>query len=136
MPHSSHIGNVSASAKVSYARPDSATSVLHIGNVGKYEDSGWYLAEWREYREMTQEALAAAVNTNKGQISGLESGGKRWNRDWLYKLSAVLECEPAELVGVNPFEMRPVWAIWSEVPQENRPLAARALEVFVRKRAG
>jgi len=80
---------------------------------------------------MTQEELAAKAKTNKGQVSGLESGAKRWNRDWLYKFAAILECEAAALVGVNPFEMAPIWAIWEEVPQRNRATAARALQAFV-----
>lgn len=71
-----------------------------------YDQSGWWLAAWRDYREMTLDALAAVVDSNKGQISALESGtgDKRYNRDWVEKLSGALAISPMELIGVNPYQ--------------------------------
>lgn len=58
----------------------------------------WHLREWREHVGLTQEQLAERVNTNKGQISKLETGGQRLNDDWILKLSSALNIEPGDLL--------------------------------------
>lgn len=73
--------------------------------------SGWYLAAWRDYRELSQEELAAEVGTSKGMISDLETGAlnsagkiaQRFNRDWVEKLSKALSTSGGFLIDVNPY---------------------------------
>lgn len=57
-----------------------------------------HLAAWRLHREMTQEALADAVNTTKATISRLESGSRGLSQKWLERLSPILDCKPADLL--------------------------------------
>lgn len=61
-------------------------------------DSGWYLKEWRERAGLTIEGLADRVHTSAGQLSDLEKGKRRYNRDWLEKCSAALDLGPADLL--------------------------------------
>lgn len=99
------------------------------------EHPGWYLAEWREIRGKTQDELAAALKTNRGQISALELGIKRYNRDWVERLAAELRCTPGELVGVNPYGDQPLWSLWAEVPTDKKPVALDMLSGLAKKRA-
>lgn len=75
------------------------------------EASGWYLAAWRDHRELTLEELAAEVGTSKGMVSDLETGAlksngeraQRFNRDWVDKFSQALGTTGGFLIDVNPF---------------------------------
>lgn len=53
----------------------------------------------RELRGLSQDAVAARMGTNRGQVSKLESGKARLNDVWIERLSKALRCQPAELIG-------------------------------------
>lgn len=52
----------------------------------------------REYRGMSQEALAHLVGTKKGQIYKLETGERKLTHLWMAKLSLHLRCKPEDFV--------------------------------------
>lgn len=54
-------------------------------------DAGWHLKEWREHAGLTMEGLAERVGTSPGQLSDLEKGKRRYNRDWLEKFATALD---------------------------------------------
>jgi transcriptional regulator with XRE-family HTH domain len=60
-------------------------------------DAGWYLKEWRERSGLTMEGLAERAQTSPGQVSDLEKGKRRFNRDWLEKFAGALDINPADL---------------------------------------
>ena len=61
-------------------------------------DAGWYLREWRERAGLTMEGLADLVQTSAGQLSDLEKGKRRFNRDWLERCSSALHISPSDLL--------------------------------------
>jgi predicted transcriptional regulator len=67
---------------------------------------GHYLREWREYREMTQEALAAAVKppTKASVISLLESGNRDLKNKWLERLAPALRTRKGFILDMNPLD--------------------------------
>lgn len=85
--------------------------------IEKHEDfkvkSGWYLAAWRDFRNLSLEELAEEVGTSKGQISDLETGATkggtkqsaRYNRDWVESLARALQTTPGFLLDVNPYSV-------------------------------
>lgn len=60
-------------------------------------EAGWYLREWREARGLNMEELAHRAETSPGQLSDLEKGKRRYNRDWVRKFSTALSIEEVKI---------------------------------------
>lgn len=60
------------------------------------------LAELREAKGLTQEALGELIGTSESTISRLESGATKMNDDYLARLSRALGCHPAVLITDDP----------------------------------
>ncbi len=58
----------------------------------------WFTREWREHRGMSQDQVAAFLDTNRGQISKLERGDLRMNDDWIAGIAHALRVEPSDLL--------------------------------------
>lgn len=90
-----------------------------------------HLAEWREYRKLTQAALANLVGTNANMIGYLESGERGLSAKWLRRLAPALDTTPGMLLDHNPFDLSAdVIDIWSHADlRQKRQLSdiARAL---------
>lgn len=52
----------------------------------------------REYRGLSQDALAEKAGTLKGQIYKLENGERKLTHTWMMRLSAPLRCKPEDFV--------------------------------------
>jgi transcriptional regulator with XRE-family HTH domain len=61
-----------------------------------------FFREWREHRGLTQEQLAARLDTNKSAISKIENGQSAYNQSSLEAIAAALMCEPADLISRPP----------------------------------
>lgn len=57
------------------------------------------LAAWRAHRGLTQQQLADAVGTTKGEISRLEAGKRRMTLQWLQRIAAVYQVPSTALMG-------------------------------------
>jgi len=70
-------------------------------DMGRFEPKTqvkWYIREWREHLDLSQEQVAHRLNTNKGQISKLETGKQRMNDDWLAALAHAYNLHPSRLL--------------------------------------
>ncbi len=56
-----------------------------------------FLREWREHLGLTLEQVADAIDSNKGDVSKIERGVKRYNEDHITKF--------ADAFGVHPFQL-------------------------------
>lgn len=81
------------------------------------EESGWYLAAYRDRAGLSLEALADEMKTSRGQVSDLENGAvnkrgirTRYNRDWLESACKALEVAAGDLLDTNPFREDPKFA--------------------------
>lgn len=95
-----------------------------------------YLFEWREFRGLTQEALAAAVKppTNASVISLLENGDRGLSNKWLERLKVPLRTRKGYLLDVNPYEASTsILEIWNDVPEDERARVRNILEQFTKK---
>ena len=90
----------------------------------------WFLREWRKHRGLTQERLADLLGWNKGDVSNLERGARRYNQDQLEALADALRCEPADLIMRDPLQPTPIMAIWESIPETKRDDALRILEAL------
>ena len=69
-----------------------------MDRIGSRRAVRWYVREHRDRRGLTQEQLAERLNTNKGQVSKLETGAQRMNDDWAGRIAEALNIEPWELM--------------------------------------
>lgn len=71
-----------------------------------------FLQEWRKYRGLTQEQLAERVGMSKGNISQLEANRQGYSQEGLEALADALQCEPGQLLSVDPTKDDAMWSIW------------------------
>lgn len=64
-----------------------------------------HLRAWREFRKMTQEQLADAVETTGAVISLLESGDRSLSPKWLRRLAPALGTAPGYLLDHDPNDL-------------------------------
>src|SRR5690606_31357243 len=95
-----------------------------------------YLREWRKRAGLTQEQLAAAVNTSKSQISELERYNLQLSPKWLARLAPVLNVQQGHIIDHDPNDLDDesgdIIDIWSRIPERDRKQAARVLRSFTR----
>lgn len=66
------------------------------------------LKELRKAKKLSQEKLAALVNTSKGQIYNLERGNREMTIGWMTRLAVPLEVNPEDLISDSKAKLVPV----------------------------
>jgi transcriptional regulator with XRE-family HTH domain len=94
-------------------------------------DEGWlavptFLAQWRKYRELTQQELGEKIGLSNSAISQLENGKQGFTDKSLADFAKVLKCTPLALLAHNPARPDSFWPLFE---------AAEKLEGTERRRA-
>lgn len=74
--------------------------VLDARRAGAYQSGMNRIQQLREERGISQAALAKMVGTSQPQIQRLENGERRLTEDWMKRIAAALDVEPADLLAV------------------------------------
>ena len=69
-----------------------------MDRIGQKKPLKWFLREWRQHKNLSQDAVAGRMDTNKGQISKLERGEQRMNDYWIAAYANALGVDPAALL--------------------------------------
>jgi transcriptional regulator with XRE-family HTH domain len=88
-----------------------------------------YLKEWRIARGMTQEALATAIGSSKGEISRWEKEGRGMSIGVQYRLCAALKIMPAQLFA--PPEEQSIDALLAALPPGKRAAALAKIQAII-----
>lgn len=92
-----------------------------------------HLGAWREYRKMTQAALAEKVGTNANMISMLESADRGMSAKWLRRLAPALDTTPGMLLDHSPFELSAdVVDIWTKADTRQKQQLSEIAKTLVR----
>jgi transcriptional regulator with XRE-family HTH domain len=92
-----------------------------------------HLRAWREHRRMSQEQLAAAVDTTGAVISLLESGDRGLSAKWLRRLAPALGTTPGLLLDYDPSDIDPAFLeVARDIPADQKDHALRVLRTFRR----
>lgn len=95
-----------------------------------------FLRAWREHRGLSQEGLAALVETTGSVISLLESGDRKLSPKWLRRLAPALRTTPGFLLDHHPDEISDdVLEVWAAIPEEKRKDALAMLRVLAKPAA-
>ena len=80
-----------------------------------------FIAQWREYRGLTQEQLANRLGMTQSHLSMLENGKRGYTQETLERIAEALQTDPASLITRNPTDDDPIWSIWEHAkPSERR----------------
>lgn len=82
---------------------------------------------------MSQDELAAAVDTTKSVISLLENGHRALSDKWLRRLAPVLGTQPGHLLDTDPNDLdNDIFEIWAKLTKGDRQQAVRILRTFIK----
>ena len=102
----------------------------------------WYLTEWREYRDLSQDQLAEKVTAlteswekpvrlTGGDVSKLERNKKRrFNQDQLEAFAQVLQCESPGDLFYSPDEITEIRRLVDKIVKRARPRDMQFLRVL------
>lgn len=102
--------------------------------VGEYKHPH-YIREWRNYRGLTQDEVAEAMNVSKGTISRVETGDSPYSQDILEGLAVVLDTDPASLLR-PPVESEALWSLWRRAQPSERQQLTEMAKVIVKTGTG
>jgi DNA-binding Xre family transcriptional regulator len=88
------------------------------------------IREWRLYRGMSLDALAAEAQIDKGNLSKMERGILPYNQDTLERIAAALDTDAASLLVRSPSANTAVWAVWDNADEAGREQIERVLSAF------
>ena len=94
-----------------------------------------HIREWRQYREMTLEELAGALNMTASHFSMLERGQRGYTQETLEAVAGVLKTTAASLLMRNPLNDEAEWSIWDQADAAERKLALELLKTVKGKGA-
>ncbi len=90
-----------------------------------------YIRQWREFRGLTQQALAARVGTTHATLSRLERGKHPYKQELLERIADALQTDVASLLMRDPSESEALWTIWEQAkPGERRMIVDIAKTVI------
>jgi transcriptional regulator with XRE-family HTH domain len=90
-----------------------------------------YIREWRKFRGLNQEQLAGRIEAAVSTVSQLENGKQGYSQPMLEALAVALDCDPADLLSVNPFKEGEVVDLMKLINDRNRDQAIRVLKALV-----
>jgi transcriptional regulator with XRE-family HTH domain len=89
-----------------------------------------FIKEWRKSKNLTQEALAAAIGMATSSISQIETGKTGYSQPLLEQLAEYFGCEPGELLMRNPLDKRAPWSLADSLKPENRAKVEEYIELL------
>lgn len=95
-----------------------------------------FIREWREYRQLTQDALAERLKTSKASISRIEAGSQAYTQDFLEAAADALRTDPASLLMRDPTDEDAVWSLWNDAKIGERQMIENIVRTVVKSRTG
>lgn len=91
-----------------------------------------FVKQWREYRGLTQEQLAERVGWSVGNVSQLERGLQGYSQEGLEALADALQCDPGQLLNVDPSRDDAIWSIWERAKEGERRMIVDIAKTIVK----
>lgn len=91
-----------------------------------------FIKEWREYRQLTQDALAERLKTSKASISRIEAGSQAYTQDFLEACADALRTDPASLLMRDPTDEDAVWSLWNDAKVGERQMIENIVKTVLK----
>jgi transcriptional regulator with XRE-family HTH domain len=95
-----------------------------------------FLKEWRTHRGLTQEQLAERVGMSVSNISQLEQGRQGYSQEGLEALADALQCDPGQLLMVDPSRSDAIWSIWEGAATAERQMIVDIAKTITSRKTG
>lgn len=89
-----------------------------------------FIREWRKFRGLNQEQLAARLDVAVSTVSQLETGKQGYSQPMLEAIAEALSCAPSDLLSVNPNKEGEVIDLMRLINDRNRDQAIRVLKAL------
>lgn len=81
---------------------------------------------------MTQEQLADRVGWSVGNVSQLERGLQGYSQEGLEALAEALQCDPGQILTVDPTGDDAIWSIWERAKPGERHMIVELAKTVVK----
>ena len=81
-----------------------------------------FIAQWREFRNLTQEQLAGRLEMTQSHLSMLENGKRGYTQETLEAIAHALQTDVASLLMRNPMDGEAIWSIWEQAKPGERQM--------------
>jgi transcriptional regulator with XRE-family HTH domain len=81
-----------------------------------------YIAQWRDFRNLTQEQLADRLDMTQSHLSMLENGKRGYTQETLEAIAHALQTDVASLLMRNPMDGEAIWSIWEHAKPGERQM--------------
>ena len=89
-----------------------------------------FLKEWREHKGLSQDDLAALIDTSKSTISGFENS-RELSQSWLWRIATALRIPPGYILQYDPKSIdMDILELWVAVPEDERAVVKRQIEAL------
>jgi transcriptional regulator with XRE-family HTH domain len=87
-----------------------------------------FIKQWRKFRGLTLERLAARLDTSPASLSRIENSEQPYTQDFLEAVAEALSTEPASLIMRDPLMDEAMWSLWDRA----KPAERQQIENVVR----
>lgn len=94
-----------------------------------------FIKEWREYRGLTQEQVADRIGVSATTFGRIEGSKVPYNQDFLEEAAYALQCEPGDLLHVNPTKEGDVVDLMRHLNDRQKQEAAEYIRFLAQKKA-
>jgi transcriptional regulator with XRE-family HTH domain len=92
-----------------------------------------FFRQWRKYRDLTLEELAARMSMTPSHLSMLERGQRGYTQATLETLAAALRVDKGILLMVNPDHDAGIWPIWHRATASQKARIEEAARNILKK---
>lgn len=96
-----------------------------------------FIQQWRKHRKLSLRRLAERMEKSPGeplishaQISRIEKGENQYTEETLWALAEALDCDVADLIGVDPSKDGEVIDLLRHIPESKRQDAIAILKAL------
>lgn len=79
-----------------------------------------FFREWRKFRGYTLEQAAELADMTAGNLSAMERGAQGYTQAGLEALAGAYNCDPGQLLTVDPTQGDAIWSIWERAKPGDR----------------
>lgn len=94
-----------------------------------------FIREWRKFRGLTLEQMAARLDMTPSHLSMLERGQRSYTQETLEALADALNTDVASLLMRDPSDPEAPWSIWEILKPVQRRQAIRLLRALAEDEA-
>jgi transcriptional regulator with XRE-family HTH domain len=95
-----------------------------------------FIAQWRDFRNLTQEQLADRLDMTQSHLSMLENGKRGYTQETLEAIAHALTTDVASLLMRDPTADEAIWSIWDQAKPGERQMIVEIAKTVTKTGTG